>query len=300
MTDRLFQITYILMNDGSATCSNLAERFGVSTRTILRDVEKLSLSGVPVFMKQGKGGGIGILKDYVLSKEVFSDDEKNQILSSMQALEETSFGKEKETLEKLRSLFGKNAKASTDWIEIEFSSWSASGKMEGYFDKIKSAILENKIISINYASTRKAPTERKVRPLKLCFKGYAWYLYGFCYLHNAYRFFKLSRIIKLEVTEERFEPEKVGKVLTGGIWNDTTNSIVILKVKKDYVWRASEEMKITKFYKNGDALAELSYKSEKEAVAYILSYGSGVEVVKPETLRERVLAEVEKIKEKYK
>jgi predicted DNA-binding transcriptional regulator YafY len=46
----------------------VAERFEVSVRTIYRDVEVLSASGVPVYSLQGKNGGISLIEDYTVSR----------------------------------------------------------------------------------------------------------------------------------------------------------------------------------------------------------------------------------------
>jgi len=54
--NRLFEITTILLNKGTVTAKELADRFGVSTRTIYRDIDVLSSAGVPVYMNKGNGG----------------------------------------------------------------------------------------------------------------------------------------------------------------------------------------------------------------------------------------------------
>ncbi|MDE6966471.1 MAG: HTH domain-containing protein, partial [Clostridiales bacterium] len=71
-TDRLFGIVHCLLN-GKTTTGELAERFGVSKRTILRDLETLSLAGVPVCTASGNGGGVSVLDGYVLDKTALSE-----------------------------------------------------------------------------------------------------------------------------------------------------------------------------------------------------------------------------------
>lgn len=55
--NRMFEIVYILLHKKSVTARELADRFEVSTRTIYRDIETLSMAGIPVYMCKGKGGG---------------------------------------------------------------------------------------------------------------------------------------------------------------------------------------------------------------------------------------------------
>ena len=64
MISRLFQIVYKLMDCPQMTAKELAAEVGVSERTIYRDVEKLSLAGIPIYANQGKNGGIALLPDF--------------------------------------------------------------------------------------------------------------------------------------------------------------------------------------------------------------------------------------------
>lgn len=58
MLNRLLSIIYILLNKGTITAAELAQRFEVSVRTIYRDVETLSMAGIPIYAEKGKNGGI--------------------------------------------------------------------------------------------------------------------------------------------------------------------------------------------------------------------------------------------------
>jgi predicted DNA-binding transcriptional regulator YafY len=61
---RLISLTSILGREGRTTAADLAERLEVSERTILRDLEVLSGSGVPVYAVRGPGGGFQLLEGY--------------------------------------------------------------------------------------------------------------------------------------------------------------------------------------------------------------------------------------------
>ena len=73
---RLFKIVYHLLENGKSTAPELAEKFEVSIRTIYRDLDAISATGIPIYATQGKGGGISLLDDYVLEKSLFSEKEK--------------------------------------------------------------------------------------------------------------------------------------------------------------------------------------------------------------------------------
>ena len=239
MVERLFQIVYTLMSQETVTCAELAVKFECSTRTIMRDIDKLSLAVVPVYANKGKGGGISLLPEFVLDRTVLTDNERGQILSSLQAIRETGYGEEKDVLNKLNSLFCTDVQ---DWIEIEFSRWGTPGKEELYFKQIKEAILKRKIIEIKYAAGNMECNDRKVKPLKMCYRGTAWYVYGFCLLRNDYRFFKLKRIVELAVTDESFLPVRVGRVLNGLFERKEKVIHIKIQVYEQQLYRALEEL----------------------------------------------------------
>ena len=72
MLNRLLSIIYILLNKGTITAAELAQRFEVSVRTIYRDVETLSMAGIPIYAKKGKNGGICLTEQFVLDKIINS------------------------------------------------------------------------------------------------------------------------------------------------------------------------------------------------------------------------------------
>ncbi|MDR2671554.1 MAG: HTH domain-containing protein, partial [Oscillospiraceae bacterium] len=76
--NRLFGIVHVLLAHGIVTAGELAKRFEVSVRTILRDVDTLSAAGIPVYTAQGKGGGIALTESYVLNRAAVSDEEQNE------------------------------------------------------------------------------------------------------------------------------------------------------------------------------------------------------------------------------
>ncbi len=122
-TDRLFEITTILINKGSVTAQQLAERFGVSTRTIYRDIDTLSSTGVPVYTNKGHGGGIHLLEDYTLSKALLSDRDREHLLLAIKTLQSTQYPEIDVVLEKMSALFKKLP--DYDWVEIDFAPWGS-------------------------------------------------------------------------------------------------------------------------------------------------------------------------------
>ncbi len=177
--NRLFEIVYILMDRKNITATELAEHFEVSKRTILRDIDALSMAGIPVYTTRGKGGGISIHESYVLNKTVISEDEQNQILFALQGISATGHIETESVLRRLRSLFDKQDK---DWIEVDFSRWGNSADEKTKFEILKTALINEKAVLFAYSGSSGETSERMVYPLKLVFKSTAWYLQAFCLL----------------------------------------------------------------------------------------------------------------------
>ena len=117
--NRLFRILYYILEKGKVTASELADKFEVSVRTIYRDIDSISSAGIPIYALQGKGGGIEIDKDFVLSKSLLSENEKQQIMSAIQGLDNATKQYENKVLTKLSAL-----------LYFFFRRWSRSIRAE--------------------------------------------------------------------------------------------------------------------------------------------------------------------------
>lgn len=298
MIDRLFQMVYLLMEKPQMTAKELADIFEVSERTIYRDIDRLTIAGIPVYTNKGKNGGVSILPGYVLNKAVLTIEEKNKIMESLSALGEVSLAVD-DSVSKLRSFFGKQYQ---DWIEIEFSSWGNSSEDAITFEQIKNAILGHFYMEIIYSGNQEGLVKRKIKPIKLCFKEQAWYLYAYCCLRKDYRFFKLKRISQIEVLDIHFEPEVVGKVLPKGSHmysGGKKNISVVLEISQEMAFRAYEELENIVVADDGTLLCSIEVSDINWFISYVLSYGSYIRVVEPLDLKEKIMVEIDKMKHAY-
>lgn len=200
--NRLFEITTLLMNRDTITARELADRFDVSLRTIYRDIEDLSSAGVPVYMTRGSSGGISLLKDYTLNKTVISELEIESLFVALKTLEVTHYPEIDRILNKLGALF-RNTRA-TDWVEIDFTYWGSLPDEKNKFTEIKRAVLQRRVINFSYVNTEGVGSNRYVEPLKLLYKGNAWYLVAYYRYRSEHRVFRISRIKNVQVTGKTF------------------------------------------------------------------------------------------------
>ena len=294
--NRLFRILYYILEKGKVTANELADKFEVSVRTIYRDIDSISGSGIPIYALQGKGGGIEIAEDFVLSKSLLSENEKQQIMSALQGLDNTTTQHENELLTKLSALFKMK---NTSWIEVDFNNWQNNKLYEQTFNDIKFAILSKNIISFTYFSSNEKETSRRVKPVRLLFKSQDWYLYAFCLLRNDFRYFKLSRIKNLEIYTEKFDDNFEDVILKKEMPHENTVNIKV-KFDRKVAFRVYDELngEITED-SDGNLYTDIEIPNDYNLYNYIFSFGDGAEVLEPKEIRMQIKKMINKMAEKY-
>lgn len=293
---RMLEILTLLMGGRALTAGSLAERFEVSARTIYRDVEAMSAAGIPVYMSQGRGGGIALTPGYALGKALLTEEERADVLASLKALGGVAPGEADGALRKLGALFGS---AGADWIEVDFSSWSDPKRVAEAFARIKSAILGRYVVSFLYSSGKGETARRVVEPLRLCFKGQAWYLFGYCRDRRDTRFFKLNRMKNLARTDETFQRDCPPGVLGAHPLPTVEITEVVLRIREEMAFRVYEEFESFERLEEGDFLVRTTMPRGEGLFQYVLSYGESCEVVAPPEVRAEVAARLQKTLARY-
>ena len=296
--NRLFEIVHILMNKKRVTANELAEHFEVSKRTILRDIDTLTIAGIPIYTTQGKGGGIFIQDNFVLNKTLVSEDEQKQILFSLQSMSATEFIDTGQVLGRLRNFF---ASSNREWIEVDFSRWGHSEKDNVKFEMLKNAIINELAVSFDYLSPYGESKGREVYPLKLSFKSKAWYLQSFCLTDNDYRVFKFTRINNMLVIDKSFHSGDYEIPPIKSVEEPTLPDFINIRlfISQNAKYRIYDEFAESDITANKDGSLTLRTALGLWIYDYILSYGTAVEVLEPQYIRDELLIRVEKIKNKY-
>ena len=296
--NRLLEIVYILLRQKIVTARELAERFEVSQRTIYRDIDTLSLSGIPVYTEKGKGGGISLLPEFVLSKSIFSEGEQKEILSALQGMASTTNMESDHVLKKLSAIFNKSA---ANWLEIDFSDWSYSNG--DLFSGFKTAILERRVAEFDYYSTFGEKTHRKAEPVQLWFKSKAWYVKAFCLDRQDMRLFKLSRVKNLTVSDVFF-PDRDLLAISPAPAPDRVKRPDVsleLKIAPEMAHRVYEEFRedLIEALPDGSYLVTVTWPEDEWAYGTILSFGEHAEVIKPDHIRETIREKARKVLRKH-
>jgi len=298
MTNRLFEIIYILLQKRNVTAGELAERFGVSTRTIYRDVDALSLAGVPIYTEKGKGGGISLMPSFVLNKSLLSEHEQNEILGALNGLSNMKASESGEVLQRLSTIFNKTA---TNWLKLDFSGWGHYN--EQTFHHFKTAIFESRVVEFDYYNSYGEKIRRKVEPVQIWFKARAWYVKGFCLLKQDLRTFKLSRVRNIALTDDLFlERDMIAslpKLDTAG--SKSYGVTLKLRIAPEMTYRVFDEFDERSVEKldNGSYMITVTWPEDDWVYGTILSYGEYIEVLEPDHIKKIIFEKAMKISRKY-
>ncbi|MCL2297142.1 MAG: YafY family transcriptional regulator [Proteobacteria bacterium] len=210
--DRLFQIVQMLRGRRLTTAANLAERLGVSERTIYRDIRDLSLSGVPV---EGEAGvGYRLNAHYDIPPLMFSAHEVEALIAGMRLLK-TWGGKSlaeaaESAQEKLIAALPHERRITAEASRIFAPDFGDRDAVRAFFDQIHSAMIQRQVLHIDYVDEQSRRTQRDIQPLGLFFWGQVWLLAAWCEKRSDYRCFRLDRCQQIETLERLFSesPER--------------------------------------------------------------------------------------------
>jgi len=296
-TENLFELTYILLEKKQVTAAEMAEHFGVSVRTIYRWIDALNLAGVPVYAVKGKGGGIRVSEKYALDKTVFTEDEKLDLLSCIQAFQTLSGNDTTSAVTKLKTLTNANA----DWIEIDFAPWNKKGaEIRNTFNLLKKAVLSKQQVIFDYYSGSGFSKDRIVDPWKIVFRGQSWYLYGFCHKKREPRFFKLSRMVGIQKLENPVQNLKENYVESEWTEDESLMKTFVLLAVPEIVSLIMDEYSIDvqeDVIRDGKTWKKLTLKlpDMNWLVSWFLSFGSGLIVLEPEEMVLQMKSEIERM-----
>lgn len=305
--DRLLGITLLLLEKKRVSARFLAEKFEVSTRTIYRDVESLSMAGVPVFSTPGVGGGIQIMPDFKIEKGTFNNSDLSAMLIALSSLEGVIDQDILSSAEaKLRSLIPSQhvstVQLKADRVRIDRSPWIRNRNTDNYLVHIRDALNRNKLVSIAYLNNRGNTSRRIVEPHQIVFKDGMPYVFGWCRKRQAFRLFKLARILNLSILDETFEPREIPIAeLDGTPYTQELQEAITLRIKRSLVERVLDYCPYDHFTPDGNDyyLVRFPFIDRDYYYDTLLSFGDACEVLEPPHIRKKMKSKVNRLSKVY-
>lgn len=303
--DRLIGITMYLLNRNTVSARELAEKFEVSVRTIVRDAETLSMAGIPISSSTGAGGGYEILDTFKLNKQITKMDDYLFIITALKGMCSAYENRKLQTtLEKLLAANG--PKNYHQKVFLDFGVAKEGENIPEYIQVIEEAISAEYIVEFDYTDSENKTNHRIIEPLALTYKWYAWYLFGYCAYKKDYRIFKLNRISNIFVTKTSFTSTHPNVLeLMEAQWNNDSRDYWRIKL----LCRAEVKIPVIEYLKgsvleeheNGDFVISLHLpENERMWFSLLLGFGDKVKVLEPQELKDRLIQKACEIKNLYK
>lgn len=297
---RLLAIISILSNREKVTSTELAKRFEVSVRTIIRDMNTINEAGIPIVSYQGYEGGYGLVEDYVLDKSVMTNEEINMAIHTLKGINNVLNNNNiKNIIEKFEHLDDKTKHQS---ITIDFSSWGIEEIEKNKLSMLNKAIESKNCVEIEYLNINGEYSKRIIEPQQLIFKIYAWYIYAYCRYKKDFRLFKVRRITSIHNSSEEFNYREysIDDSLIDKRTSDKYCDLVLkfhLKAKNkiyDYFgYNCIDKIE-------GDSIiVKVSFPEDEWVYSTILSFGDNVEVIKPIRVREIIKKRINNMMNNY-
>ncbi len=289
-------LSTFLSSDNYVTANELAQKYEMSTRSIYRYVAVLSEGGVPIESQQGRGGGWRIIDTYKVKATYFTDEEYKRLIFALQSfsLQDDVIKSVTQKLEGLKRVHSSATVLKNNQFVVDSTDISVGDKVNVLSD----AISQRQLCTIEYHSKDGVDTVRTVEPYCLVMKDGAWYVYCFCRLRKGFRYFKVGRIVRLEVGEKFVGREfRVdSSVIQTDVLRDKELCQVLLSLDASALSATEEWLGVNAVARVGNEyIAKATLPYDDMLVNRVMSLGSGVKVDRPEKLRQAVVARCEEI-----
>lgn len=214
-TKRLSRLTAILtqlQTKRLLTSTALANKFGVSVRTIYRDIRTLEQAGVPIITEDGKG--YSIMEGYRVPPIMFTEAQANALITAEQLVlknKDTSFIKDyTEAIEKIKSVLKYNIQDKANLLSerVRFDQNNNRERNSSHLSDLQFSLTNYCLVKMEYTNEQSKTTTRHIEPFALL-NTENWLLVAYCRLRKEFRFFRLDRINKLEILTDKFVPHKM-------------------------------------------------------------------------------------------
>ena len=301
--DRITAILIQLQSRRVVSGPALAERFGVSLRTVYRDLRTLELAGVPLFGEPGVG--YSLAEGYRLPPVMFTREEATALLTAEKlaaGLTDAPTARlSGAAMDKLRAVL---RHPDRDHLETLAPHIQVLGPRDrdarpAAYQQLVTAVAAHRVVHLRYqAADSPMPTSRDVEPIGL-YLGQHWHVVAYCRLRQTFRDFRLDRIEQLELRAETFaaRPDALRHYWAAEAGRQGKETVVIRlraaavppaqaqqlhDTKRQYGWMHEQQLP------DGRLEMTLLVGSLPYLAAWLLPYAGAVAVVEPPALHEHL------------
>lgn len=316
--DRLISMMLLLQERKRMTARELSEELEVCIRTIYRDIDALSLSGIPVYAVEGPGGGYSLVDSYRTSLTGLSQQEIQAffMLTIPGPLADLGIAEQlKSTILKLTSALPANLSSQSEYVKnrlyLDQAKWFQNEDPSPFMKMLQEAVWNDKKIDMTYKRKSSAGEKITVSPYALGAKAGVWYLVAES--DRGMRVYRVSRIMEMNLLDSGFSRNSGFDLET--FWKQWVekyrDSLPEYRVRMEVDEKKLSELssitrpdflkavKMGKKNRYGNTVFEFVFERMEEARMYILGLGDAVTVLDPHELKADLIEFVSKISRNY-
>lgn len=290
-----------MLNNEVVSASELADKYGVSQRTIYRDIEAICAAGIPVVSYQGANGGYGIIEEYKMDKSLLGSDDIASLITLLDSTT-TVFQDERvhETIQRLKTVQTDTGRAPS--LTMDLGSWRA---YVAQLRVLHSAINAGQLVQFTYMNAKDERQDRIVEPVSLVLKYDTWYLYGYCRSRSDYRVFKLTRMSELTALPEVFERRhkiRADAIFSGGGYSQEQVEHAVIHFSAGSLARVMDEFYRDEKKFNDDGTLTLTLAKAIDTdwlLEKLLGFGENAVILEPPSLRLQMKNKIAKMLTRY-
>lgn len=306
--DRLVATVLLLQSRRLIRAQDIADHFGISIRTVYRDLLALQEAGVPLAAEAGEG--YSLVDGYHLPPVMFTQEEASALFVGgefVQHLTDASLKKNVESaLLKIRAVLPEEKQEYLERLQqvtavLAHPACFEDGFRDDVLTMVQEAVVRRRVLKMEYsANSDGAITKRSVEPLALLYYSDHWHLIAYCRLRQDYRDFRTDRIKAILPTEENFPPREgfsIKQYLQDANKIENPQEVrvkfkpaVARRVRSRYFFGVAEETA-----PDGGVIITFVVPAPEVLVNWLLSFGTDVEILHPPQLRHLLLEYAQRI-----
>ena len=207
--ERISSLLVQLQSKPIVTSADMAQRFGVSLRTIYRDMQTLSEAGVPICGNAGVG--YSLVEGYRLPSLMFTKEEAIAFLTAEKIVSQITDVQNsvhfKQGMDKIRAVLksvDKKFLADMDDSIAIYKSKQTKDSLPNVMQLLLGAVSDKVQVQIDYIDTAEQVSQRKLESVGITYSYPNWYLMAWCHLRTAYRMFRLDRIRGVKILSDKY------------------------------------------------------------------------------------------------
>ncbi|OYQ44373.1 transcriptional regulator [Flavobacterium cyanobacteriorum] len=310
--DRITAILIQLQSKKIVKAQDLADRFGISLRTVYRDIRTLEEAGVPLYGEAGVG--YSLVEGYRLPPVMFTKEEAMAFVTAEKLMAQFTDDMLRQNFTsamfKVKAVLRGSEKDLVENLEeniIVFEKKRNNTPPPNSLDVLLKATAEKKVVKLLYKSFgNDHASERFVEPLGIFHEHDNWYTIAWCHIREDYRQFRADRIVSVHLTDlpqqeraslkEYYNLKKQAKAsftMQKAVIKVDKHVALYMQDRKHYFGFVSETEK--------DDCIEMTFLTEspEDGLArWLLSFGDYIQIVEPQALKDRIIYLLEKSLEK--